>query len=174
MPKNTKPSVSEMRRFLSYDPNSGALTWRARNADDFIAGVWSAETQANSWNSRYAGKSAFDAISSNGYKKGTINNHTCLAHRVCWAIVLGDRVLFAGRLALRVRFHVRFAAVAAGHSVSVIVCRNYRFLILCANAIRLRISGRFKLARPQIADEHERAEPPAIILVTAVQLPIPP
>lgn len=81
------PSQDVLRQLLDYDPETGALTWKERGIEWF-----SAPDRHKAWNSRYAGKPAFTAIS-NGYLVGAIK---CIgikrgyAHRVVWAIQSGS------------------------------------------------------------------------------------
>lgn len=72
-----KISASLLRECLNYDRETGDFTWLTR------------ESRTKAWNSRYAGKRAFGAISKNGYSVGTINNIDVYAHRVAWTMVFG-------------------------------------------------------------------------------------
>lgn len=74
-------SPKKLQKFLSYDPETGVLTWRRRPE----------HTRGDkSFNTRFAGKQAFTATDGNGYKYGSVQPLTGLrAHRVIWAIVHG-------------------------------------------------------------------------------------
>jgi hypothetical protein len=84
MSTKTLPSQDLLIALLSYDPETGVLTWRERDA------CWFKTLRAErTWNARYAGKPAFTAVSCNGYLEGSILNASCLAHRVIWKLVHG-------------------------------------------------------------------------------------
>lgn len=68
--------VDLLRQLLVYDPDTGDLTWNAR--DDI----------KNNWNARFAGRKAFTS-SSRGYRCGGIFGRIFSAHRVAWAITYG-------------------------------------------------------------------------------------
>ena len=73
-----------LRTLLDYDPATGALTWRERDAatipDDGVR---------ERWNSRNAGKPALTS-NSHGYRIGKIMGKMVRAHRVIWAWVTGE------------------------------------------------------------------------------------
>lgn len=71
------------RQLLRYEPETGNLFWRPRGFDRFPD-----DRSAKIWNTRFAGKEAFTAIS-RGYKIGTIDYVMVKAHRVAWAIHYG-------------------------------------------------------------------------------------
>jgi hypothetical protein len=72
------PTIEELHKLLSYSPDTGALTWRARR-----------DVKA-SWNTRYAGKPALACIHEDGYRKGRIHRVLFRAHRVAWALHHGS------------------------------------------------------------------------------------
>ena len=59
------PSQDHLRQFFIYDPETGALTWRA------------------------GGKPALTARK-NGYLRGELSGRMALAHRVIWKLMTGD------------------------------------------------------------------------------------
>lgn len=73
-----------LRECLSYDPTTGALTWRQRPRGHFAT-----DHEHRRWNTRYAGRAALNGINRSGYRAGTIAGVSCLAHRVIWAMVTG-------------------------------------------------------------------------------------
>lgn len=77
--------VDELRRLLSYDPETGALTWLYRPREMFKT-----DQSFGMWNTRYAGKPAFTYISHCGYHEGAIHNARYKAHRVAWALHTGE------------------------------------------------------------------------------------
>lgn len=68
-----------VREFLDYFPQSGKLRWRKRDRKWFDS-----DRICNSWNSKYAGKKAFDCLDSHGYKCGRIFKIKITAHRVAF------------------------------------------------------------------------------------------
>jgi hypothetical protein len=76
--KQIDPEI--VRKFLDYDPTSGALVWRWRGLDFFPSKrIWAG------WNGRYAGREAFTAVSPRGYRYGAILSRAYQAHRVAYA-----------------------------------------------------------------------------------------
>lgn len=80
------PSPELLRQLLRYEPETGKLYWRERNAD--MSKEFN-DTECNRWNGAWAGKEAFTSTSC-GYKQGHIMSSHCRAHRVIWAIVYGE------------------------------------------------------------------------------------
>ena len=72
------PSPSDLHRLLDVDPESGRLTWKARNID------------RGNFNGNFAGKPALDHLSKLGYKVGMIMGRHVTAHRVIWAMVYDE------------------------------------------------------------------------------------
>lgn len=84
------PKREFLESALDYDPESGELTWRTRTPDMFADSPrFSAESHANIWNGRNAGKPAFQRIQK-GYRAGSIDGSPALAHRVIWKLWTGD------------------------------------------------------------------------------------
>lgn len=77
--------IETLRELLSYDPDSGKLTWRPRNLKWFKN-----EGSFKSWNSQFAGKGALTAYHKKGYTHGRIFDKSYLAHRVAYAIYYGE------------------------------------------------------------------------------------
>lgn len=78
-PMKTMP-VDQLRALLSYDPETGALTWLRRT---------SGTRGDNIFNSRFAGTEAFTAVNAYGHRHGTIKGVRLYAHRLIWAISTG-------------------------------------------------------------------------------------
>lgn len=76
--------VDLLRSILSYDPATGALSWRERPR-----GMFTSERIFRSWNAKWAGASAFTNVNSRGYKTGFIFGRQFQSHRVIWAIHYG-------------------------------------------------------------------------------------
>ncbi len=66
----------EMRKVVTYGPETGLLTWRRR------------QEASASWNSKLAGKPAF-ANPSDGYLVGRFGGKNYKSHRVAWAVFHG-------------------------------------------------------------------------------------
>jgi hypothetical protein len=75
------PSQAILRLLLSYNPESGELTWLPRKGDA-------------SFNARDAWTRAFKTPMKNGYLCGRINGKTYYAHRIIWKYVHGDEPPF--------------------------------------------------------------------------------
>ncbi len=86
---NPLPSPELLRKLLRYDPETGKLFWRCRPVELFTDGRHSAGRVCARWNTRYAGREAFTALDSFGYRVGAILNRRVSAHRVIWAMVHG-------------------------------------------------------------------------------------
>lgn len=76
------PDAEYLRECFSYDPETGALTWKQRPLNHFP------HAQAHSdWNKRFPGQ---EAGSSDGeYIRVGINNGRYRAHRVIWVMLTG-------------------------------------------------------------------------------------
>lgn len=90
MAKRQLPSPEELRQLLRYEPETGKLFWRERGPEWFEHGKQGAARHCKSWNARFAGKEALTATHIQGYKDGHVNSRHLLAHRVIWAIVMGE------------------------------------------------------------------------------------
>jgi hypothetical protein len=80
------PPVEVLRQLLRYEPETGKLFWRERDAR--VPGVNAAHLPQ--WNGRFAGAEAFTASTGNGYRQGNVLRCHLEAHRVIWAIVNGE------------------------------------------------------------------------------------
>lgn len=85
------PTVDQLRRLLTYDPDTGVLTWLPRTPDMFDGATehrrrWMCAV----WNTKYAGKPALIGIDGHGYHQGSINYRYVKAHRVAWAMHYGE------------------------------------------------------------------------------------
>jgi len=76
------PSVEYLRQRLDYDPESGALTWKARRGDD---------PDTKTWNSRFAGRVAGSdrRARHTAYRDVRIDYRRYLAHRIAWKMHYG-------------------------------------------------------------------------------------
>lgn len=79
-----------VRELLDYNPETGVLTWNERDIKWFVDSYHPAAHAKAKWNSRYAGKSAFNNISKCGYHRGAIFNKGYQAHRIIWLYVTGE------------------------------------------------------------------------------------
>jgi len=73
-----------LRQLLSYDHETGKLTWLHRSQD-----LFKSPTQAIYWNPKWAGAEAFTSFDRYGYRQGTVLGNVMRGHRVCWAIYYG-------------------------------------------------------------------------------------
>ena len=78
------PSQDYLVKVLDYDPLSGLLYWKHRDASLFLAPRY-----ATCWNVRFAGKEALSYVNNSGYKVGDIDGIKYGAHRVIWMLVNG-------------------------------------------------------------------------------------
>lgn len=72
------PPIEYLHKRLRYEPETGKLFWR------------DCEDMPNNWRSRLAGREAFTATNSHGYRCGAIDDRLTKAHRVVWAIYYGE------------------------------------------------------------------------------------
>jgi len=74
-----------IREAMSYDPNTGSMTWLERHVSLFSDSERrTAKHKAANWNSKHAGKEAFTSIGNHGYRTGTLNQKRLLLHRVAY------------------------------------------------------------------------------------------
>lgn len=84
MAKKPLPNADTIRQLLDYDPATGALTWRPRTPDMFVArGQRPQLTCANNWNAIFAGKPIGQA-GQKGYLVLRLNHVAHLAHRIAF------------------------------------------------------------------------------------------
>lgn len=76
-------TAARLRELLTYDPSTGAFTWRARTEATFP----NAKLR-HLWNRKFAGKPARNSI--HGYVGIRIEGRLYLAHRVAWVLVHGE------------------------------------------------------------------------------------
>jgi hypothetical protein len=76
----TLPDAETLRSLLSYDPETGVLTWLTRPATSKVN---------KNFNARFAGKEA-GTIESWGYRQLRIFRKLQMAHRVIWKMVTGE------------------------------------------------------------------------------------
>lgn len=85
------PPVEILRQFLRYEPDTGRLFWLERTPAMFSDdGNRTKVAKCNNWNSRNAGKEAFNTLNDKGYKIGRIQSDNYFAHRVIWKMVTGQ------------------------------------------------------------------------------------
>jgi len=84
MTKTDLPTPETLRNLLSYDPDTGLLTWKRRPLELFAS-----ERAGKSWNTKFCGKPAFTTFHNYGYKHGKIFEKYYLAHRIAYAIYHG-------------------------------------------------------------------------------------
>lgn len=79
------PTPATLRKLLSYDPDTGLMTWKRRPLEAFAT-----EPAGKTWNTRFSGKPAFTSIHDRGYMQGYIHDKIYYAHRVAYAIYHGS------------------------------------------------------------------------------------
>lgn len=72
------PTPEELRQLLDYNPETGVLTWRARNFT----------RRSRAWSEKWAGRQA-GALGSHGYIQIGIGGRLHKAHRLAWVIFYG-------------------------------------------------------------------------------------
>lgn len=83
--RKPRPTIKRLHQFLTLDPATGILTWKARAPDQVGAGNQSPEANCKGWNKKWAGKRAFTATRY-GYHVGSIDRTMLEAHRVIYAM----------------------------------------------------------------------------------------
>ena len=87
---NTLPPQEILSELLSYDAETGMLSWRARGIHWFTDGEQTAVHNQKVWNAKFAGKPALNLSGSKRkHKRGTLLWRGVFAHRVIWKLVYG-------------------------------------------------------------------------------------
>jgi hypothetical protein len=79
--------ISELRKLVRYDRETGKLHWLSRPVASELAP--DAASKLKTWNTRYAGTEAFATKHSAGYFEGCVLGVRFLAHRVAFALAQG-------------------------------------------------------------------------------------
>lgn len=86
-----KSTPDDLRRVLSYNPETGRFVWKPRMPEMFDDdGAMTAVARCALWNKRFAGREAFTSSKGDGRKVSPVFGRICLAHRVAWAIHYGS------------------------------------------------------------------------------------
>ena len=85
MPTKALPSADDLRKLLTYEPETGKLFWKERPREMFES-----QRDFSAWNARFSGKEGLGSIGTNGYKHGAIKNKTFNTHRVVWCLCYGE------------------------------------------------------------------------------------
>jgi hypothetical protein len=87
----TKLSFLDISSLLECDAEAGKLFWLPRPVEMFAdTGCGGAVAASKRWNRLFAGKEAFTATNSRGYRHGCIYGRNYVAHRVIWLLHTGD------------------------------------------------------------------------------------
>lgn len=78
------PTQNRLNDLLAYDQFTGKLHWRSRRLTAF-----SDARSCSTWSTRYAGKEAFTAKTSKGYRVGSIDGKLYRASRVIYKMMTG-------------------------------------------------------------------------------------
>jgi hypothetical protein len=90
MAKKNMPPSETLRQLIRYDGDTGKLFWKPRGPEWFSVKHRAAETMAKGWNSKYAGKIAFDFLSTRGYRFGILFDDNVYAHRIIFSMHYPD------------------------------------------------------------------------------------
>src|ERR1044072_8862421 len=83
-------TFAEISKLLKYDPETRKLFWLPRPVEMFTGGGKTSQTHiARTWNTRFAGKEAFQA-DLHGYLSGRIFKTLYRAHRIAWLLHYGE------------------------------------------------------------------------------------
>ena len=80
MSKHDLPDPKTLRKLLRYEPDTGNLFWRHRDAS-----LFKTERDCKRWHNRYGGKQA-GCINGRGYIVIRLSGRGLRAHRIAWAI----------------------------------------------------------------------------------------
>lgn len=83
------PDQSLLNKLLRYDPDTGKLFWRERDAGVY-ANTKRPESNVASFNHAFADKEAFVSTDNDGYHQGWVLGQKTRAHRVIWKMMTGD------------------------------------------------------------------------------------
>jgi len=83
------PEPDLLRKLIEYRPETGELIWRPRTPEMFVEGRRAREHVCAAWNTKNAGKPAFNHMHGKHHLAGTLLGAVHLAHRVAWAVHYG-------------------------------------------------------------------------------------
>ena len=88
-PKRRAISIDDARRLYDYDPETGCMTFKERQASDF---PWHhrPDALAATFNRKKAGKTAYMSPYPNGYLRVSVLGKSHLAHRFAWFLHTGE------------------------------------------------------------------------------------
>jgi hypothetical protein len=89
MSKINQIDAGQIAILLDYNPSTGGLIWKHRIAAEDGGLVDRTRRSCASFNAQFAGKPAFTATDSSGYRFGAIHDMQCRAHKAIVAIMTG-------------------------------------------------------------------------------------
>lgn len=85
------PDQALLNAALSYNPETGILTWKKRSPDLFRDGaLGGSQATADAWNKKYAGKQVRTSTHPKGHLRITIFCGSYFVHRIIWKMVHGE------------------------------------------------------------------------------------
>ena len=80
------PTPDALRQLLDYDPDTGLMLWRERDASLFAPGRYGSEVTCRAWNTQFAGAEAFITRDVDGYRVAGFGGRLLKGHRVAFAV----------------------------------------------------------------------------------------
>jgi len=78
-------NIQLIKELLDVDVVTGRAVWKPRPASMFKS-----ERDRKKWNTKFAGKEAFTAINTNGYRRGALMWGSVYLHQVIYAVAYGE------------------------------------------------------------------------------------
>ena len=85
--KNSLPTQERLCELIDYNPNTGEMTWKARDESSFVGG--NKPASMSRWNRIFAGKKVGGGALLSGYMRATVDGKHHFCHRLAWKISTG-------------------------------------------------------------------------------------